>query len=195
MTMIRRALCVVGVAAAFGIVSLASHAQDQAKPLEPPVLVTSSGQSLDAFTVKTLLGRAKIVNEYDQNASLQMLEGKKTLIIVAGASVKGFGAAGITAETELARTRALLERAKSKSITIVGVHIGGAERRGGASEQFVQAVAAVADRLVVAKEGDADGYFAIVAKERGIPMTLIERPAEVGTALAQKFASDQKATN
>jgi hypothetical protein len=195
MAMIRRVLCVVGIAATFGISPPASHAQGQGKPLEPPVLVTSSGQSLDAFTVKTLLGRAKIVNDYDQNASVQMLEGKKTLIIVAGASVKGFGAAGITAETELARTRALLDKAKSKGIIIVGVHIGGSERRGGASEQFVQAVAAAADRLVVAKEGDADGYFAIVAKERGIPMTLLERPAEVGTALALEFAPDQKAAN
>ena len=192
MEMIKRALGVAALAAALGI-SAPGRAQEQGKPLELPVLVTSSGQSLDGFTVKTLLGRAKIANEYDARAPVQMLEGKKTLIIVAGASVKGFGAAGITAETELARTRGLLEAAKSKSITIVGVHIGGAERRGGASEQFVQAVATGADRLIVAREGDADGYFARTAKERGIPIATLERPLEVGPALAQQFAADQKA--
>jgi hypothetical protein len=56
----------------------------------------------------------------------------------------------------------------------------------------VQAVAAAADRLVVAKEGDADGYFAKTAKERGIPIAMLERPLEVGPALAQQFAGDQK---
>src|SRR5690349_16834203 len=34
-----------------------------------PVLVTSSGQALDAFTVKTLLGRAGIENNYDPKAT------------------------------------------------------------------------------------------------------------------------------
>jgi hypothetical protein len=191
MDTIKRALGIAVLAATLGI-SVPSQAQRQGKPLELPVLVTSSGQSLDGFTVKTLLTRAKIANDYDARAPVPMLEGKKTLIIVAGASVKGFGAAGITAETELARTRALLDAAKSKSIVIVGVHIGGAERRGGASEQFVQAVAAAADRLVVAKEGDADGYFAKTAKERAISIAVLERPLEVGPALAQQFATDQK---
>jgi hypothetical protein len=192
MDTIKRAFSIAALAAILGI-CVPAQAQQPSKPLELPVLVTSSGQSLDGFTVKTLLGRAKIPNEYDARAPVQMLEGKKTLIVVAGASVKGFGAAGITAETELARTRALLQQAKSKGITVIGVHIGGAERRGGASEQFVQAVADAADRLVVAKEGDADGYFAKTAKERGIPLSMLERPLEVGPTLAQQFAPDQKA--
>jgi len=159
------------------------------------VLVTSSGQALDAFTVKTLLGRAGVPVDYDAKAPVEKLDGKKTLIIVAGASVKGFGAAGITAESEMARTRSLLDTAKSKNIAIVGVHIGGTERRGGASEQFVKAVGSAADRLVVTKEGDQDGYFSGVAKERGVPITLIDRPIEVGPALTQQFANAAKATN
>jgi hypothetical protein len=184
-------------AVAIGLIGIASlgSAQDKSAPLELPVLVTSSGQALDAFTVKTLLGRAGVSVDYDTHASVEKLDGKKTLIIVAGASVKGFGAAGITAESELARTRALLDTAKAKNIAVVGVHIGGAERRGGASEQFVKAVGSAADRLVVTKEGDQDGYFSGLAKERGIPLTLIDRPIEVGPALTQQFANAGKATN
>ena len=41
-----------------------SDAQAQSeKKFEKPVLVTSSGQALDAFTVKTLLGRAGVERE------------------------------------------------------------------------------------------------------------------------------------
>lgn len=57
-----------------------------------------------------------------------------------GASVKGFGAAGITVETELARTRAVLAAAQAAGTTVIGVHIGGAERRGCLSEQFIELV-------------------------------------------------------
>ena len=173
----------------FGLASRPLHGLAQAggKPLNEPILVTSSGQALDAFTVKTLLGRAGISPDYDPVAPAAKLEGKKTLVIAMGASIKGFGAAGITAETELTRTRALFDAAKSKDITIVGVHIGGADRRGGASEQFVQLVAPASDYLVVWKDGDKDSYFSNLAKEKNIPLTLIDQPLKVGTVLAKAF--------
>ena len=60
------------------------------------------------------------------------------MVIAVGASVKGFGAAGITAETEMTRTAALLDAAEAAGVKIVGVHIGGAERRQGLSEQFLR---------------------------------------------------------
>ena len=152
------------------------------------VLVTSSGQALDAFTVKTLLTRGKIPNTYDPVATVDQLAGMKTLVIAFGASIKGFGAAGITAETELARTQALIDAAKSSGIKIIGVHIGGTERRQGLSEQFVQLVAASADALVVYQPGDEDGFFTKTAADRGIELTLIEQPMKVGEAVTAYLA-------
>src|SRR5690606_3920875 len=81
------------------IAPAAAVAQDKAA-----VLVTSSGQALDAFTVKTLLTRAGVANDYDPHAKASDLEGRNAVVIAFGASVKGFGAAGITAETDMART-------------------------------------------------------------------------------------------
>jgi hypothetical protein len=150
---------------------------------ESTVLVTSSGQALDAFTIKTLLTRAKVANTYDPVATADQLAGIKTLVIAFGASIKGFGAAGITAETELARTSALIEAAKSAGIRIVGVHIGGMERRLGLSEQFVQLVSGAADALVVYQPGDEDGFFTRIAGERGIEITFVEQPMKAGEAV------------
>ena len=151
------------------------------------VLVTSSGQALDAFTVKTLLGRAGVENDYDPVATRENLEGHKVVIVAVGASVKGFGAAGITAETELERTRELLEAADAADIKVIAVHIGGAERRQGLSEQFIQLVSNEADAFVVWDKGNADGYFDKVAAERNVPLTLISKLNEVGPVLAEQL--------
>jgi len=167
-------------------VPAAAHAQAPIKA-ELPVLVTSSGQALDAFTVKTFLGRAGVENQYKALAQPADLAGVKTLIIAFGASVKGFGAAAVTAETEMARTNALLKLARERKITLIGVHVGGAERREGLSKQFVELVAPAVDYLVVWQDGNADGYFTRVATEKKIPVSIIPQPIEVGKTLAQAF--------
>ena len=165
-----------------------AHAQSE-KKFEKPVLVTSSGQALDAFTVKTLLGRAGVNASYDPKATAAALDGVKTVIIAVGVSNKGFGQAGISAESEMARTKAILDAAKSKDIRVVFVHIGGAERRKGLSAQFVELVAPAADQLIVTKDGNVDDYFEKVSKSANIPLLLIDQSLEVGKTLANLMTS------
>jgi Domain of unknown function (DUF6305) len=164
-----------------------SAAQTERK-FQQPILVTSSGQALDGFTVKTLLGRVGVNAAYDPKVSAAALGDAKTVIIAVGASNKGFGQAGITAETEVARTKAILEAAKAKGIAVICVHIGGAERRKGLSVQFVELVAPAADYLVVSQDGNADGYFSELSKRTGMPLTVIERSLDVGRTLASLIA-------
>lgn len=174
---------------ALAVVAFARETPAQAvRQFLPPVLVTSSGQALDGFTVKTLLGRAGVNAAYDAKISAAALGDAKTIIIAVGASNKGFGQAGITAETELARTKAILETAKAKGIGVICVHIGGAERRKGLSVQFVELVAPAADQLVVWQDGNADDYFSDLSKATGKPLTLIERSLDVGKTLASLIA-------
>jgi hypothetical protein len=172
------AACIMGEPAA---------AQAELK-LQMPVLVTSSGQALDAFTVKTLLGRAGVNAAYDPKATATALEGVKSVIIAVGASNKGFGQAGITAETETERTKTILDAAKAKGIAVVCVHIGGAERRKGLSVQFVELVCPAANYLLVSKDGNADEYFTELSKKNNIPLTVIDQSLEAGKALAALMA-------
>ncbi len=154
----------------------------------PNVVVTSSGQALDAFTVKTMLSRAGVENTYDAVIEADALDGTDVLIVAVGASVKGFGAAGITADSEKARTQALLDKAKEEEAQVIAVHIGGSDRRGGLSEQFVTLVSEQADILVVSEEGNSDDYFTRVSQERDVPLVLIKLPAQVGGAIAELIA-------
>ncbi len=172
------------------IVALTSFASAAEAPIraEPPVLVTSSGQALDAFTVKTLLERSNVPHVYDPLATADAVADVGTVVIAVGASVKGFGAAGITAETELARTRAILDAVAAAERTLIVVHIGGSDRRDGLSMQFVELVGPAADYLVVWREGNADGFFTELAAANDVPMTELGLPIEVGDVLQATLA-------
>lgn len=185
MTSIRPFARALAIAAVLGLAPSVLAQETFEAPL--PVLVTSSGQALDAFAVQTMLTRAGVENTYDNVATAEDLDGYGTVVIAMGASVKGFGAAGITAETEIGRTRALLDAAGEAGIPVIGIHIGGEERRGGLSEQFVDLVAGAADALIVSTAGNADGRFTDIAEERGVPLVVINQPMQVGTALLENF--------
>lgn len=159
-------------------------AQDTDVTFSLPALVTSSGQSLDGFTAQTLLTREGMDTDYDNLATAEDLEGYSTLIIAVGASVKGFGSAGITAAEEVERTQDLLAAAKEQGVAIIAVHNGGEERRGGQSEQFIELVVEAADILVVTKDGNPDGYFDEASEELGIPLVLLDQAIEVGSTIA-----------
>src|SRR5216684_3494301 len=154
---------------------LAGYAASQDKPRpSPPVLVTSLGQSLDAFQIQLVVRRAGIAFKYDPRAPVDQLDDVKTLFLAVGASLKGFGDAGITIKDELARASQLLDAAKSRGIFIVALHMGGEERRDALSDQLINLTAPRAQLLIIREDSDADGIFAGIAKAGNIPLVVID---------------------
>jgi len=172
-----------------GLVTAASSisAQDKRKA-SPPVLVTSIGQSLDAFQVQLAVRRAGIAFQYDPRAEADKLAEVKTVFLAVGASLKGFGDAGITIKDELARTGKLLDAAKSSGTTIVVLHMGGEERRDVLSNQLIELTAPSAHQLIIREDSDADGMFAGIAKAGNIPLTVIDNVINLRKPLQEMFA-------
>jgi len=81
---------------------------------EPPLLITSAGQSPDVQLAVILAKRAGIEHTLSKLAVAKDLEGAKALGLVVGASLKGLGAAGIDTAKEKARVEALLAEAARK---------------------------------------------------------------------------------
>ena len=162
-------------------------AQDKPKP-SPPVLVTSLGQSLDAFQVQLAVRRAGIKFKYDPRAEIDQLDDVRTLFLAVGASLKGFGDAGITIKDELARAGHLLDAAKSRGIAIVVLHMGGEERRDALSNQLIELTAPRAQRLIIREDSDADGLFAKIAADNKIPLAVIDNVTSLRQPLQELFA-------
>ena len=181
----------------FGLSSLNATENDGPKA-DLPVIVSSCGQSPGPALLKVLFMKMKLEHEpkaYEINPLataddlIKMKEAGtpyRTLIIVMGASLKGMGAAGISIDDELVRTKKLIEEARNQSITLIGAHIEGMKRRSqGASagdntdELSIDAVAPASDLLIINKAGDEDGRFTTIADEKNIPIVFVEKNLEL----------------
>jgi len=189
----------------FGLSSLNATENDGPKA-DLPVIVSSCGQSPGPALLKVLFMKMKLEHEpkaYEINPLataddlIKMKEAGtpyRTLIIVMGASLKGMGAAGISIDNELVRTKKLIEEARNQGITLIGAHIEGMKRRSqGASagdntdELSIDAVAPASDLLIINKAGDEDGRFTTIADEKNIPIVFVEKNLELLEELKKIF--------
>lgn len=120
-------------AAIFVVLTLSLPAQEKAGL---PTLLASCGQSPGPVKIEVFMKRLKLDFAYVATATANdLIEKKKSgkpyksLIIVTGASLKGMGAAGISINDEIERTKALIAEARKEGIKIIGAHIEGMERR------------------------------------------------------------------
>jgi len=152
-----------------------------------PGLLTSVGQSADTEMVKVLLNRAKISFTIDGTAKAGGIPATaKTLVLAIGGSSKGLGAAGIAAEDEMARVKALIADARKKGMKVIGVHVGGEARRGELSDKFIQLAVPFCDYVVIVAEGNKDGLFTKLCGTR-IPLDSVDKIALAGAPLAAAF--------
>ncbi len=155
---------------------------------EAPAFITSFGQSQDANFVNLLAKRAKLEAIYKNLGKPEGPEwnSAKALIAVLGGSGKGLGAAGLDVTTEKKRCDDLISSAKAQKKFIIGMHIGGEDRRGPNSEAFIPYAGAV-DFMIVREEGNKDGYFTKLCAEKNIPLYVIENTKEIEGILKEMF--------
>lgn len=152
-----------------------------------PVLITSIGQSPDAFTLNVLAQRAQIAFEHNELAGAEAVARNASLLLAVGASQKGFGAAGIDLETELKRAADLIAAAEESGAPIIVAHIGGTDRRDPVTMRLLELVLPAADLLIVYQGGNQDGYFDGAAAEHQIPMVVLENVLNAAEVLEDVF--------
>lgn len=152
-----------------------------------PALITAPGLAPEGELVKTLSERAKIQVTYDAFAEPKDLTRYKSLMIIIGGSGKGLGAAGIDVQEELKRAEALLNEAHRLNLYVIGLHLGGEDRRGPTSAKFVDLVTPRVHYLVVRADGNKDGIFTRIAREKNIPLVVIQRTPDLTDVLKKLY--------
>jgi hypothetical protein len=169
-----------------GFISIAI-AQSSAPAFHAPVLITSAGQSADVTLAGMLFKKLNISATTSAMAKPADLGDAKTLVIVAGFSSKGLGAAGVSREQELARVQDIIKAAKEKKINVLMMHIGGKARRGNQSDDFNKIAAEAAGYMLVVQQGDEDQFFTQIATKNKIPIALVPKIASASGQLSELF--------
>jgi hypothetical protein len=176
--------CLIGIM----IITMVAGVTAQTKPkFEQPILVTSAGQCADVTLAGMLCKKLNLNAKTNAMAKAADLAGMKSLMIVAGFSSKGLGAAGISREQELARVKELVAAAKEKNISIIMLHIGGKPRRGTQSDDFNKMASESAKLMLVVKQGDEDQFFTQIATKGKIAIEVVGKIAEISQPLAAAF--------
>ncbi len=153
-----------------------------------PGLITSVGQSSDVAIVKVLLNtQLKLGLEYKPLAQPADLAGKKTLVVVLGASTKGLGAAGIDMDKEIARTKALIKAAHDAGVKVLAMHTGGEARRGKTSNDLIEIVVPQADYVIVVAAGNKDKFFNTLGEKAKVPVVEVQKMVQAGEAVKAVF--------
>jgi hypothetical protein len=171
-------------------------AQAPSPKAQPPILVTSCGQTIGPNTLGVILRKVGVEYEVNALATVADLKAKpyKSLIVTMGASLKGMGAAGIDIEDEIRRAESLIAEARKLKITVFGAHVEGIKRRAQGAEagdttdeQTIDAVAPRSDILLVWKDGNPDGRFTTIAAQKKIPMVEVEKQLDLVKELEKIF--------
>ena len=153
----------------------------------PDILITSIGQSADARMIKVVAGKLQLACDFEQVAKPDIIKNYKILVVVVGGSSKGLGAAGIDKEQELVRAQELIKEAKVRSVKILVMHVGGEARRGALSDAFLNEVVPYADHLIVVENGNKDGYFTQISKEKEISIEFVTKILATGELMKGYF--------
>jgi hypothetical protein len=154
---------------------------------EQPLLITSAGQSAEVQLASVLAKRAGLNSILSKTATAADLQEVKTLALVIGASLKGLGAAGLDIAQEKERVSSLIQAAQNKGIRIIGLHLGGEQRRGDQSDIFIKEFMTFAELVIVVKSGNKDGLFNSLCESKGIPLVEVERTADALEPLQNAF--------
>ena len=187
----RGLLRMLGIIVCMGTLAMAGDTFAQKVPAgvtaELPVAMTCPGQAPEGQLVKLIFGRLKTPIQYDPFLEPKELGANKTLILILGGSGKGLGSAGVDLKDEMKRAEALIAEAGKRKIKLVGVHSGGEDRRGDVSTKLIDLIAPRTAFLVVREDGNKDGLFTKLSRERKIPLTVIKATQELTDVFKELF--------
>jgi hypothetical protein len=148
-----------------------------------PVLITSFGQAPDGNTLSVLSKRLGAEVTYETLAPASRIKDFKTVIVSFGVSLKGFGAAGVNLDTEMARAKEIIDTARQNKVKLIGFHIGGEGRRDQMSNKLIEAYAGQMQSFAIFKDGNKDGLVTELTKKNNVPFVEIEKLSQVGDTL------------
>lgn len=156
--------------------------------IQAPMIVTTCGQSPGAVMLNMVAVQSGFTSASDNSLTAETLDTSayKTLVVTAGTSMKGMGAAGTDVDTEIERCTALMQAAKDAGMVVVGAHIEGMSRRtDNSDEKSIEAVMGMADVILVVEDSDSDGFFTDYAAQNNKPLIKVSEALDIASVITE----------
>lgn len=150
-------------------------------------LITSAGQSTDAYIISDIANQLMIHNYFMPQARETDLKGINTVVFVVGYSPFGKKLHGINDEGEKKRITELLEKSKEENLVVITVYIGGTQRREKETDELLSLICPYTNYLISTKESDKDNFLSELATESKIPLTLVGEVNDLSEPFASAF--------
>lgn len=150
-------------------------------------LITSAGQSTDAYIVKDIANTLLIHNYFMPQASSDDLKGINTVIFVVGHSPFGKKLHGLDNEGEKKRITQILEASKKDNITVLTIYIGVKKHREKEVDEMLSLICPYTDYLISTKEADYDNFLSEIASKNKIPISLVSKVNNISEPFASAF--------
>ena len=159
---------------------------------EAPAIAVSPGLAPEIQMFRIIAKRVKLDCTTNAYADIKDLtrDGKalyKSIIFIIGSSGKGLGAAGVDIEGEMEKAKRLIAKGKELGMKLIGIHTGGASRRGPNTEKMILIIVPNMNGVVVRKDGNQDGMFTKLTSESKVPLVEIEKTQELLKVLKQIY--------
>lgn len=151
------------------------------------VLITSAGQSTDAYIISDVANKLMIHNYFMPEAKERDLEGVNTLVFVVGYSSLGKKLHDISYEEEKKRIIELLKKSEEKNLVIITVYIGGKERCDKNTKELLSLICPKTNYLIGTKEANSAYFLSDLTKGSRIPLTLIDGVNGISEPFASAF--------
>lgn len=188
-------------------VAFAAITGAELKQYPTPFLITSGGQGAGSKMFRLLITSNKAVKlTYSETGDFYLEDetparydyidsGRyKALVVVMSVTEKGLGASGITIEDEIKFLKEVVKKAKEQNMPIIAVSLEKDARSKIATngnERVIATICPEADWIITIKENNDKTYgmgsFDEIGAKYGIPVTIIDKPLDLVTALPKIF--------
>ncbi|MHB1394931.1 MAG: DUF6305 family protein, partial [Clostridia bacterium] len=152
-----------------------------------PVVITSAGQSTDSYIVRDISNQLMIRSFFMPQARDVDIKDIKTIVFVVGYSSLGAKLQSISYEDEKIRIEKLLEKAKDNKLTVLTIAIGREQPHDNKTEELLRLIGKQTDYLIGMRASRSESIMAELARDRDIPLTLVNEVNDISEPFASAF--------
>ncbi len=186
--MVTKIFLVVAIILFVPLMSISAEEPENEILLHEPFLVTSAGQSLDAYLVKAAFDKLGVKSDLETIAYADDLEGFNQIIIVGGFSHKGIASAGLSFLDEIERVSQILEKAEEISMPIIFIYLGTFFLGDSREVNLIEVITPLASQIIVYVECSGPlSYIYEVAEKNDIPVSHINDVNDLSEEFSRIF--------